>query len=93
KQDFRFVFNIYSTAKRDGKKAVEMLRSVEQNEEPIMFLGLLVSSALKDFAARPNGVKERRALEELSKTDLELKTSSTQPWLLIESFLLRLSSL
>ncbi len=92
-QNFNLVFNIYSTAKRDGKKAVEMLKTIEQNEEPIMFFGLLVSSALKDFTNRPTGRKEKRALEELSKTDLKLKTSSTQPWLLIESFLLVLSSL
>ena len=70
-----------------------MLREIEQTEEPIMFLGALVSSALKDYAARPNGAKEKRALVELSKIDLQLKTASTQPWLLLESFLLRLSSL
>lgn len=93
KQDFRLVFKIYDTAKRDGKQAVKMLREIEQTEEPIMFLGALVSSALKDYAARPNGAKEKRALVELSKIDLQLKTASTQPWLLLESFLLRLSSL
>ncbi|MDO4508266.1 MAG: hypothetical protein Q4B65_02705 [Candidatus Saccharibacteria bacterium] len=91
-QNFTLVFNIYGTAKRDGKKAVEMLREIEQDEDPIMFFGLLVSSALKDFAAR-QGMKEKRALLELSKTDLSLKSTSILGWLSIESFLLRLSSL
>ncbi|MDO4611934.1 MAG: hypothetical protein Q4B29_00505 [Candidatus Saccharibacteria bacterium] len=91
-QNFSLVFNIYGTAKRDGKKAVEMLRQIEQDEDPIMFFGLLVSSALKDFNLK-QGTKEKRALEELSKTDLTLKSTSIQPWLLIESFLLQLSSL
>ena len=90
--DFQFVFNIYKTAKTDGNKAIKMLNKIKLNEEPIMFFGLLVSQALKDFNQK-QGIKEKRVLEELSKLDLNLKTTSYQPWLLIESFLLRLSSL
>ena len=40
------VFNIYNTAKNDGKKAVEMLEKIKQEEEPMMFFGLMVSQAL-----------------------------------------------
>ncbi len=90
--DFGVVFDVYRTAKRDGKRAVEMLRTIEQNEEPIMFTGLIVSQALKDFAARP-GAKEKRVLVELSKVDMQMKTTATKPWLLVESFLLRLEKL
>jgi DNA polymerase III delta subunit len=57
-----------------------------------MFFGLLASQALKDYSQK-QGTKEKRVLKELSKLDLDLKTTSYQPWLLIESFLLRLSSL
>ena len=84
------VFDIYRVAKRDGKKAIEMLSRVQDSEEPIMFCGLMVSQALKDYKNNP-GAKEGRALKELSKLDLELKTTSLQPWLLVQSFLLRLS--
>lgn len=84
------VFDIYKVAKRDGKKAVEMLSKVQNNEEPIMFCGLMISQALKDYKNNP-GIKEKRALKELSKLDLDLKTTSLQPWLLVQSFLLRLS--
>lgn len=91
-QNFNLIFDIYKTAKYDGKKAVENLEKIKQNEDPIMFFGLLVSQALKDYNNK-QGTKEKRALKELSKLDLDLKTTSLSPWLLIESFLLRLSSL
>ena len=84
------VFDIYKTAKRDGRRAVADLRKIEPTQDPIMFFGLLASQALKDFAQK-QGTKEKRALQELSKLDLQMKTTATDPWLLIEGFLLRLS--
>lgn len=87
------VFSIYDTAKKDGKKAVRDLEKIKNKQDPLMFFGLLVSKALKDYEKR-QGTKEKRVLEELSKLDLNLKsTSKLEPWLLIESFLLRVSSL
>ncbi len=91
-QNFNMVFDIYRIAKRDGKKAIEMLEKIKQDEDPIRFTGLLVSQALKDYAKNP-GTKEKRVLKELSKLDLNLKTTSYSPWLLVSSFLLRVSSL
>ena len=91
-QNYGLVFDIYKMAKRDGQRAVEMLEKIKQDEEPIRFTGLLISQALKDYARNP-GVKEKRALKELSKIDLEMKSTSYSPWLLVESFLLRVSSL
>ena len=90
KTDFRFVFDIYSTAKRDGKKAVEMLKKIETDEDPIRFTGLLVSQALKEFKMR-QGTKEKQILKDLAKLDLQMKSTKIDPWLLVESFLLRLS--
>lgn len=90
--NIRQIFNIYTTAKKDGKKAIKMLEQIKPSEEPIMFLGLIVSQAIKDYSAH-QGIKEKKALKELSKLDLEVKSTKLQPWLLIESFLLRLSSL
>lgn len=90
--NFNLVFDIYRTAKHDGKKAVKMLEKIQSEEDPIMFCGLLISQALKDFKAR-QGTKEKRALAELSKLDLDLKSTSLPSWLLVQSFLLRLSSL
>lgn len=91
KVDFREVYNIYNVAKRDGKKAVEMLRKVETEEDPIQFTGLLVSQALKEF--NPKNPKTIKILKSLSRLDMNLKSSKIDPWLLVESFLLEISSL
>ena len=86
------VFGIYNIAKRDCKKAIENLEKIKTTQDPLMFFGLLVSQALKDYQ-RNQGTKEKKVLKELSSLDLKLKSTSFSPWLLIESFLLRLSSL
>lgn len=86
------VFDIYRTAKRDGQAAVRLLEQIQPGQDPIMFLGLMASQAIKDYQSRP-GIKEKRALRELSQLDLDLKSSTLQPWLLVQSFLLRLASL
>lgn len=90
--NLKLVFNIYTTAKHNGPKAINMLDKIQQHEDPVKFSGLLVSQALKDYRVH-QGTKEKKALKELSILDLNLKTTSYQPWLLIRSFLLRLSSL
>lgn len=90
--NFNLVFDIYRTAKRDGARAIKMLEKVQNDEDPVMFCGLMISQALKDFKNH-QGTKEKRALLELSKLDLNLKSTSLQPWLLVQSFLLQLSSL
>ena len=92
KVDTNFIFNIYKVAKTDGKKAIKMLEEIKNNEEPIQFCGTLNFQALKDFEAR-QGIKEKRVLKTLVKLDVDLKTSPLDNWLLVEAFLLRLSSL
>lgn len=90
--NLNLVFDIYRTAKHDGPQSIKMLEKILSEEDPIMFCGLLISQALKDFKQK-QGTKEKRVLKELSKLDLDLKSTSLQPWLLVQSFLLRLSSL
>ena len=90
--NFKLVFDIFRTAKKDGKKSIEMLEKIKEKEDPIMFSGLLFSQAIKDFQTN-QGIKEKRVLKELAKLDLDMKSAKVEPWLLIESFLLRLSSL
>ena len=85
------VFDIFRVAKRDGKQAVAMLEKIEETQDPYMFLGLLVSQALKDFEMRP-GIKEKRVLVELSKLDMLMKSTPLSQFLLLKSFLLRVSS-
>ena len=90
KTDFREVYDIYNVAKKDGQKAVEMLKKIEQDEDPIRFTGLLVSQALKDYQKNP-GTKEKQALKNLAKLDIRQKSTKIDSWLLVESFLLNLS--
>lgn len=85
--DFRAVFDVFKVAKTDGPRAVAMLKKLENTEDPIKFTGLMISQALKDFKAH-QGTKETKVLKELSKLDMQLKTSPLNPWLLVESFLL-----
>lgn len=86
-QDFRRVFDIYKVAKKDGKKAVEMLREIETDEDPIRFTGLLVSQALKDFQARPLE-REKEMLKRLAQLDMQMKSSKIESWTLVEGFLI-----
>lgn len=90
--NLRLVFDIYKIAKTDGKKALQILSSIKSEEDPIMFFGLLASQAIKDYELH-QGTKEKRVLKELAKVDLQMKSSPIEPWLLVESFLLRLKSI
>ncbi|MBR2640991.1 hypothetical protein IKD49_00825 [Candidatus Saccharibacteria bacterium] len=90
--NMRLVFDIYKIAKTDGKKAVQTLSSLKTEEDPIMFFGLIVSQAIKDYSQR-QGIKEKTILKELAKVDLQMKSTQIDPWLLVESFLLRLSTI
>lgn len=91
--DTKAVFNIYDTALRDGKEAVKELERIETMQDPYMFFGLMASQALKKVEWRPRGIKEKRALKELAIVDMQMKSTAVEPWMLIKSFLLRLSTI
>lgn len=94
KVDRNLAFNVYDAALRDGPRALKMLGQLEQAEDPYRLLGAWTWKALDNYK-RHSGEKEKRALRELSRLDIQMKTTrlSSQPWLLLRSFLLRLSSL
>ena len=92
KIDMRAVFNIYDTAMVNGKKAVADLEKIQKQQDPYMFFGLMVSQAIKKFEWR-QGTKEKRVSKELSKVDMQMKTTAVEPWFLIKSFLLRLKTI
>ena len=92
KIDMRQVFSIYDAALVDGKRAVKMLDEILDEQDPYMFFGLLVSQAIKKFEWR-QGSKEIRVLKELSRVDMQMKTTAVEPWLLIKSFLLRVKTI
>lgn len=90
--DRRKVFEIYRVALVDGKRAVLMVEEIELAQDPYQFLGLIVKQAIDQYEMK-RGIKEKRALVELSKVDIAMKTTGIKPWLILKSFLLRLSSL
>ncbi len=92
KIDMRKVFDIFDMAMNDGARAVKMLEEVQGEEDPYMFFGLLASQAIKKFEWR-QGAREKRILKELSKLDIQMKSTAVEPWILVKAFLIRLSSL
>lgn len=94
KIDRNLAFNVYDTALSDGPRALKMLDQLEQTEDPYRLLGAWIWKALDNYKRR-SGEKEKRVLRELSCLDMQMKSTrlSSQPWLLLRSFLLRLSSL
>lgn len=89
--DMRKVFGIYDAAWTDGTRALELLNEIKNQEDPYMFVGLLSTQAIKSYD-RHQGRKEKRVLKELSKLDIAMKSTNYDPWVLISSFLLQISS-
>lgn len=89
KPEMNMVFGVLETAMRDGEKAVRMVEKIELDQDPYMFLGLLVSQALKRFENSRGAAKDRAVLKELAKLDLQMKTATMEPWMLVKGFLLR----
>lgn len=88
--DANAVFNILDMALRNGLLAVKMVEKIELGQDPYMFFGLLVTQATKKLEYRA-GNREKRLLKELAELDVQMKTTSVEPWLLVKSFLLRVS--
>ena len=92
------IFGIYRLAKTNGQKAVQELEKLQTTSDPQLCIGAFASVAMREYASHP-GVKEKRVLRELSKVDSALHKYSSADvgpnysWLLLQSFLLRLSSL
>ena len=86
------VFDIFPTALRNGENAVRMIDSIIDDEDPFRVVGLFVKQAIDNFSYR-QGEKEKRVLFELSKLDIQMKSTSIESWDLIKTFLLLISSL
>ena len=96
--DTRTMFNVFRVAKRDGKKAVEMLEGMKMNLEAKAFVGVMASQAFRDYEEHA-GAREKRVLKELAQLDMDLGTvrresaSNDREWLLVEGFLTRLKTI
>ena len=72
-----------------------MLKENEENEDPYAMLGAWSTSAIKNLKNNPTSKQNKNILKELSKIDMLMKTTkfSEDPWMLLESFLLRIKTL
>lgn len=85
----KLVFGILDTALRNGEQAVKMVEQIELTQDPYMFFGLMVTQALKKYEASRGGTREQKLIKMLAELDIQMKTSSIEPWALVKSFLLR----
>ncbi len=90
--DAKVVFNILDMALRNGPQAVKMVEKIELEQDPYMFFGLLASQGIKKLEYRA-GTREKQLLKALAGLDMQMKTTSVEPWLLLKSFLLSVSQL
>lgn len=88
----REIFSVFDLASAgQGSRAVNLLKKLEDKEEPIQFSALLATQAIKNFEKKKDA-RSRRILKKIAKLDLDLKSSPLDPWLLIESALISLTS-
>jgi DNA polymerase III delta subunit len=87
----KIVFDILDAAMRGDKNALKMCEKVEATNDPYMFMGLMVSQAIKKL--QYNNPKAVKTLKILAETDMDMKSVSIEPWQLIKMALLKISSL
>lgn len=94
-------FRIFDLAYTDGEKAVKELKKLIskstageniEGTDPYLTVGAFSSSALKKFEQNPS-TKNRKVLKNLSTLDIQIKTTAMDSWVLVESFLLKISKL
>ena len=87
-------FNIYDMALKNPKKAIEMMKKAKETEDAYAMIGAFASSAIKNLKAAPNSKRNKNIVKELARIDNLSKTTkfSEDPWLLIESFILKMGS-
>lgn len=87
----KLVFDILDAAMRGDNGAIKMCEKIEQTNDPYMFMGLMVSQAVKKLQF--NNAKAAKTLKVLAQTDIDMKSTGIEPWKLIKMALLKISSL
>lgn len=87
--EVNLVFQIFDLAMKDGKRAVSLVEKIELNQDPFMFFGLMVTQGLKKFSATKGSAREKRILKLLAELDMQMKSSTIDPWSLIKATLVQ----
>ena len=65
-----------------------MCEKIETTNDPFMFMGLMVTQAVKKL--QYNNPRAALALKALSAADLDMKSTSLEPWTIIKMALLKI---
>ena len=87
----KLVFDILDAAMRGDNSAVKMCEKIEQTNDSYMFMGLMVSQAIKKL--QYNNAKATKTLKILAEADVNMKSTGIEPWTLIKMALLKIASL
>jgi hypothetical protein len=92
--DTFLVFRAFDIALTDGKRAVKLIREAEEENSPYATIGAWTKKAVDLFAAKGGTEREKKIIKRLAEIDMLLKQTSfsKDPWILLESFLIELSS-
>lgn len=86
----KLVFDIFDTAFRgDGKKAVQMVEKIEVTNDPFSFMGLMTTMAIKKL--QYNNSRAAGAIKILAQADLDMKSTSIEPWMIVKTALLKIA--
>ncbi|MBR3377834.1 hypothetical protein IKG50_00685 [Candidatus Saccharibacteria bacterium] len=86
----KLVFDIFDTAFRgDGKKAVQMVEKIEVTNDPFSFMGLMTTMAIKKL--QYNNSRAVGAIKILAQADLDMKSTSIEPWTIVKTALLKIA--
>ena len=85
----KLVFDIFDTAFRgDGKKAAQMVEKIEVTNDPFSFMGLMTTMAIKKL--QYNNSRAAGAIKILAQADLDMKSTSIEPWTIVKAALLKI---
>lgn len=92
--DTFLVFRAFDVALADGKRAVKLIREAEEENSPYATIGAWTKKAVDLFVAKGGTEREKKIIKRLAEIDMLLKQTSfsKDPWILLESFLIELSS-
>lgn len=86
----KLVFDIFDTAFRgDGRKAVQMVEKIEVTNDPFSFMGLMTTMAIKKL--QYNNSRAAGAIKILAQADLDMKSTSIEPWTIVKTALLKIA--
>lgn len=92
--DTFLVFRAFDVALTDGKRAVKLIREAEEENSPYATIGAWTKKAVDLFVAKGGTEREKKIIKRLAEIDMLLKQTSfsKDPWILLENFLIELSS-